>query len=306
VKSPLSPSVLWSLTLAFLALGLLQLPAEEKDKKVDFGISSVWSVDSPAGHRIYLIGSIHLLRDQDYPLPSVFEKAYRDSARVVFELPPGSEGNGEVVTRMREMGSYGPGDMLSKHVSADTLKRTVAWCNAHQIPENVVQQLRPWFLALTISAVEYQQMGAKADQGLDTYFENRAQKDGKPGDGLESVEYQLSLFSRLSDKLQEELLLQTLSEIESLKKDYEEMVTAWRSGNSAKLQEYLFKDSDKFPELMQEFLFKRNKAWIAPLEEYLNKGVKAFVVVGAGHLGGKKGVIELLKERGFTVTQLKD
>jgi uncharacterized protein len=271
--------------------------------KPDPDVSSVWVAESGA-KRIYLVGSIHLLREQDYPLPPVFEKAYLDSTRVVFELPPGSEGNGEVAERMKQMGSYEAGEDLSKHVSPDTFKRTVEWAEKNQVSEARVRRFRPWFLALTIAAVEYQHLGAAADRGLDSYFEKRAADDGKPGDGLETVEYQLSLFSKLSDKLQEQLLLQTLSEVESLRKDYEDLVGAWRSGDSAKLQEYLFRDADKYPDLMEEFLFKRNKAWIGRLEDYLKKGEHAFIVVGAGHLGGKRGILELLRENGYTVRQL--
>ena len=71
--------------------------------------------------------------------------------------------------------------------------------------------------------MEYQTLGAEANRGVDTYYQQCATDDDKPGAGLESVEFQLSLFSTLEDKLQDELLLQTLSDIECMQKDYEEM-----------------------------------------------------------------------------------
>ena len=263
----------------------------------------MWKVEQ-GGHHIYLAGTIHLMRQKDYPLPAVFDEAYKDSTKIVLELPPGSEGDGEVVVRMRQLGSYGADDDLSKHLSAEALERVKKWADDNSFPQTAIMRFKPWFLALTISAMEYQTLGAEANRGVDTYYQQRATDDDKPGAGLESVEFQLSLFSTLEDKLQEELLLQTLSEIESMQKDYEEMLAAWRSGDMPKLQKFLFRDADKFPDLMEQFLFKRNKSWIAPLEKYLKDGERVMVLVGAGHLGGEKGVIELLKAKGCKVTQL--
>lgn len=256
------------------------------------------------GNRIYIGGTIHLLRESDYPLPHAFDQAYKDSTKLVLELPAGSGGDGEVVTRMRQMGSYAAGDDLGKHIAADTLKKVSEWADTNAFPEKTVLHMRPWFLSLTMSAIEYQHLGAEADKGVETFYEKKAKEDGKPGDGLETVEYQLSLFSKMTDKLQEQLLLQTMSETDSLKKDFDDMLAAWREGDSAKLQEYLFRDADKYPELIEQFLYKRNAAWIAPLEKYLKNGERVFVLVGAGHLGGPKGVLELLKKKGCTIKQL--
>jgi len=265
--------------------------------------SCVWVVEQ-GGNKMYLAGTIHLLRDKDYPLPDVFEQAYKDSKKLVFELPPDSEGNGEVVLRMRKLGGYAANDDLSAHISGGTLQRVLDWADKNDFPASGLKRYRPWFLSLTIAAVEYQSLGATPDHGLDTYFEKRADKDRKDGVGLESVEYQLTLFTSLSEKMQEELLLQTLNESETMQKDYEELLGAWRTGDLDALQKMLFRDADKFPELMDEFLIKRNKAWVAPLEKFLKSGEHIMVLVGAGHLGGKNGLIELLKAKGCTVRQL--
>jgi uncharacterized protein len=276
---------------------------EKPPAAVTTGPSSVWMVEKDGRH-IYVGGTIHLLREEDYPLPDVFEDAYRNSSKLVFELPPGSEGEGEVVLRMREMGSYPEGDNLGNHVSEETLKQVHAWAERNSFPRSAINRMRPWFAALTIAAVEYQRLGADSERGVDEYFEKKANQDGKPGEGLETVEFQLSIFSGLSDKLQEELLMQTFAEAETMQKDFVELITAWRSGDAAKLQELLFRDAEKYPQLMEDFLLKRNKAWVQPILKYLEKGETVFVLVGAGHLGGKGGLLDLLKEKGCTVKQL--
>ncbi len=274
-----------------------------EDKAKTDGPSSVWVAEKD-GNRIYLAGTIHLMREKDYPLPEVFEQAYRDSKKLVFELPPGSEGAGEVAQRMQRMGSYPANDTLGNHVAPGTLRQVLEWAEKKSVPTATLKGYRPWFISLIIASVEYQALGAVADRGLDTWFEKRAAKDSKKSAGLETVEYQLSLFSGLSDKLQEELLLQTLDEAVSMKKNFNELLTAWRDGDLAKLQEIMFRDADKFPELMEDFLNKRNQAWIAPIMQHLSEGGQVMVLVGAGHLGGKSGVLELLKLKGCTIRQL--
>lgn len=266
--------------------------------------SSVWRVEKDGSH-VYLAGTIHLLRKEDYPLPDVFERAYADSAKLVFELPPGSDENSEVAIRMRKLGMYTGDDELGLHVSAATMQKVKKWAAEKGLPEPVVRKFRPWFLALTVAATEYQTLGADPARGVDTYFEKKAKADSKPGEGLETVDFQLGIFSKLNDKLQENLLEQTFTESETLPKDFDELIVAWRKGDSDKLQEMLFRDADRYPELLEEFLLKRNKAWVPPILKYLERKEKVMILVGAGHLGGKGGVIDLLKEKGCTVTQVK-
>ncbi len=288
-------------SLAAFLIAALNLTAADKPKTS--GPSSVWAVEIN-GRTIYLAGTIHLLREKDYPLPDVFEQAYKDSNKLIFELPPNSEGNGEIALRMRKLGTYPEGAKLSDQLSADTLKRVREWSDKNDYPMSAITRYRPWFLSLTIAAIEYQALGAESGRGLDNWYEKRAATDRKPGAGLETVEYQLTLFASLPDKIQEQLLLQTLSEAATMKKDYEDMIASWRGGEMDKLQEFLYRDADKFPELMQEFLVKRNLAWVAPLMSYLEKDERVMVLVGAGHLGGKSGLLELLKTKGCTIRQL--
>ncbi|CAN5909329.1 TraB/GumN family protein [soil metagenome] len=271
--------------------------------KSDEGVSSVWMAEKD-GHHIYFAGTIHLLRDEDYPLPAVYETAYQDSTKLIFELPPDSEGNAEIAKKMQALGTYPAGDNLKKHLPPETMKKVIDWADKKKLPQATLLQMRPWFLALTMAAVEYQSLGAKPDHGVDTHYEARAKKDGKKGEGLETVEFQLSIFSNLNETLQEELLRQTFSEAETLTQDFQYLISAWRAGDADKLQEFLFRDADKYPELMEQFLIKRNQAWLPSLMGYLEKGEKVMVLVGAGHLGGKHGVLEMLKEKGCTITQV--
>jgi uncharacterized protein YbaP (TraB family) len=275
----------------------------EEIAKGNDGPSSVWKVEKD-GKRLYLGGTIHLLRREDHPLPAVFDQAYNDSTKVVFELPPDSEGDPKAAQLMQKLGAYGPEDRLADHISPATMQLLQAWLKKHQQSLELFTSMKPWMLALTIAATEYQRIGAEPAYGVDQHFEERARRDGKSTMGLETVEFQLNIFAGLSAELQEELLLQTLSEAEAIREDFEELLTAWHRGDADKLQRFLFRDADKYPDLMEAFLTRRNKSWVQPVMEHLKGDGTAFVLVGAGHLGGENGLIDLLTKQGCTVTQL--
>lgn len=294
---------LFAHTVALLATLFVAACGKAEEKQGSSGPSSVWRVEKD-GKYIYVGGTIHLLRKEDHPLPAVFTQAYADSTRLVFELPPDSDTDARVVELMRQMGSYPGAETIADHVKPATLEMINEWADASGYPRAMLHKLRTWCLALTVAAVEYGKLGADPQRGVDAHFEALAKKDGKPAEGLETVEFQLGIFGGLSDKLQEELLLQTFTEAKSVAKDFAELISAWRAGDSQRLQEFLFRDAEKYPELMEDFLFKRNRAWIPPLLKHLEKGEKAYVLVGAGHLGGDQGILELLKKQGCTITQL--
>ena len=265
---------------------------------------SVWRVES-ATTSLYLCGTIHLLRESDYPLPSSYETAYKDSHRLVFELPPGSQSDPKLAARMRDAGSYPEGTQLTDKIKPQTWRAFGDWCQKQGVGADGFKQMRPWLAALTVAATEYAAVGAAPDRGVDSVFEERMRKDGKPGDGLETVNFQIGLFGKLSEAQQEQLLEQTLTEVKSLPDQFERMIADWRTGDVEDLHKMMFAEAKNYPELMDIFLNKRNASWISRLEGYLGKTEHVMVLVGAGHLGGDTGVIALLKAKGSKVQQVK-
>lgn len=276
--------------------GTAPQPAYPTDKRS----GSVWVAEGPGGGRLYLCGTIHILREADYPLAPSYEAAYAGSTKLIFELPPGSSG-GALVTRMREMGSLPAGETLRATVGEEAWSKVEAWSKHGGLSAESLNTMRPWLAALMITALEYGRLGAEPDKGVDSYYEERARRDGKPGEGLEDVEFQISLFSQLSAEQQRELLEQTLAEVKSLPEEFEKMIAAWKHGDLEALREMLYHEAEKHPGLMDLFLHNRNKAWIGKLEACLKRGERAMVLVGTGHFAGPQGVIELLRERGCTV-----
>jgi len=267
------------------------------------GAGSVWVVKSADGkNKLYLCGTIHILREEDYPLAPAYEAAYMDSQLLLLELPPGSGSSTELVSRMSALATYSSDTALDQHIDEKSWAEVKAWAATRNLDPSSLNRFRPWYVALMITAIEYAALGAKPDQGVDNYFETIAAQDHKPAEGLETVEFQLQMFAGLTDQQQQELLSQTLAEVKNLSREFNKMIRAWKDGDLTTLHDMLFREAEKFPELMDLFLNNRNKNWMARLEQELLTGKNVMVLVGTGHLAGEKGLVNLFRSRGYEVT----
>lgn len=267
------------------------------------GEGSVWMVESPST-RLYLCGTIHLLRPSDFPLPDSYAIAYADSQRLVFELPPGSQHDPQLAVSMREAGTYHDGTELASLLKPEVWKAFLDWCEKRQVKPEAFKSFRPWLAALTIAATEYAALGADPERGVDVVFEDRMRKDGKKGEGLETVDLQIGLFSKLSEEQQQQLLEQTLAEVKTLPDQFQRMIKAWRTGDVDDLHKMMFEEAKNYPDLMDIFLNQRNASWMNRLEAWLAGTDHRMVLVGTGHLGGDTGVISMLKAKGYKVRRV--
>ncbi len=270
------------------------------------GDGSVWVVDGPNGGRLYLCGTIHILREKDYPLAPAYEAAYMYSNKLVLELPPGAASGPELTSRMSQLGLYSADTSLEANVSKETWEDVKKWTAKRGLEVSSMNRFRPWFVALLMTNVEYANLGAKAEMGVDTHFEQRAKKDGKPAEGLETVEFQIQLFASLSDKQQRELLEQTLTEVSHVAEEYEKIVRAWKQGDLAALSEMMLQEAERYADLNELFVTARNLSWMDRLEQMLKNGEKVMVLTGTLHFISDTGLIELMRKRGHRVRHYRE
>lgn len=285
-------------------------PAQEKTL-ADYisdgvGDGCVWVVDSDRGGRLFLCGTIHILRENDYPLAPGYEAAYTFSDKLVLELPPGEGNNPDLSRRMAQLGMYSADASLDANISAQAWTAVKQWAEKRNIEPSSMNRYRPWFVSLIMTAKEYAILGATPDLGVDNHFATRALEDGKPGEGLENTDFQLQLFASLTNRQQQELLDQTLAELSTVARDYEKMITAWKRGDIAALHDMLFREAAKHPELLNMFLTARNIVWVDKLNAMLDRGEKAMVLIGTGHLTGETGLLDLLVKRGHRVRHYRE
>jgi uncharacterized protein YbaP (TraB family) len=269
-----------------------------------FAESSVWRVTSDKGV-VYLAGSIHVLRDADYPLPDEFETAYAEADVLVLETKLDEAGTAALSRLLASRGHYGDGETIKDHLSPAVYRRLAAYCASLRLPLASVERFRPWLLVMTLTMAKMQAEGFQADAGLEAHFSRRAAKDGKPIHGLETLEDQIDAMA-VFDRDGDPLVANFLDEAESYVETMEAIVRAWRSGDVARLEALALREMrDEHPDLYRALLLERNRRWLQPIEQWTSSGRRVLVVVGAAHLVGEESVISLLQRRGHRIEKVE-
>jgi uncharacterized protein YbaP (TraB family) len=262
----------------------------------------LWKVQS-SQNTIYLAGSIHVLQKHHYPLHHVFDDAFNESSRVIFEVDLDGQSSPRAQMNMLRKGLYLNGESLPNVLSPGSYATAKVKLTELGMPIEDFHRMKPWMAATAVMALELQKLGFESAYGVDRHFYEKAQAAGKDIQGLETVEFQLDLFDKLPLLIQEQFLLQTLEDLKTLDTQVSEMVKAWKHGNAQYL-ETLLVGMDEYPELNQALVINRNNDWLPYIEEALQEKEPVFIVVGALHLLGKEGLIAALKEKGYIVQQL--
>ena len=286
---------------ALLGLGLLvvvwagQLSAQEK--------SFLWKVNSNQ-NSLYILGSIHLLNKEAYPLNQRIENAFDKSKKLILEIDLRSANPEKMQQLMLQKSATADGTLLQQNVSAETYKTVSTRAKELGIDIRLLSPFKPWAVAMTMAAMKLQRLGFDPQLGIDRYFAERAKRSNKRTDGLETAEFQLDLFDQFSAKEQELLLRQSMNEMDHVERNVTEIVQSWKSGDVGAVERHLLVGMRDYPEIHQKIIDDRNRRWLPQIESLLAaRDDNAMIVVGAAHLVGKNGVIELLKARGYSVEQ---
>jgi uncharacterized protein YbaP (TraB family) len=279
-----------------LALGLLGgLSAQ--------AASPVWAVRG-AHNVVYLAGSIHMLPADDAALPPGFARAYADSSKLVMELDLGKFDPMEAMTWMMDHGTLPTGTTLRGLLGEQRYGRVSAAAASLGMPMTGLDSLAPWVVGIEITDLAYEHEGFDPEQGVEEQLLRRAQADHKPTAGLETLPEELGSLSSLSSADQVRMLDQTVDELKELKSEMREVTGAWRNGDAARLATLLASEYGAFPSLYKPLVTDRNRRWIPQVEQLLKAQDNALVVVGALHLVGEGGLLEMLRGRGYTIAQL--
>ena len=269
--------------------------------------SSVWQVTATDGknkNTLYIAGTLHLLKAEDFPLPEEFEDAYKKAENLVFEADLSAFNDPEVQNKMQRMVSWDDGSVLADHVKPETLARFESVLNDYGIPLIMVEQYRPGFAAITIALLELQKLGI-GQEGVDAFYDARARQDGRAIDVLETVEQQLSFIANMGMENPDEFLNYSMDDLEGLGDLMDKMRAAWRAGDMPTLATLMTdKMRDLYPEVYKSLLTERNLAWVPKIKAMMQDPDVEMVLVGAGHLAGEGNVLELLEKAGYELKQL--
>jgi len=266
------------------------------------GNSFIWSFAS-GDNTVYLLGSIHVLNKESYPLPEEIKNIYNCCRRIVFETDLDSMDDSSMQGKMLRRGMYPKGQTLSDNISSETYEMLREKLETSGLSILQFDQFRPWMVALTITGSEMIRLGFDPELGLDRSFFNMAKQDSKELLFLESNEFQINLFAGLGRTKQEALLRQVLIEIKIIESMFADMVSAWKSGSAEKLNSIMNESFRGFPDLHDRLITKRNRRWVAKILNMARQQGDLLVVVGAAHLVGEKSVVDLLRQKGYEVKQ---
>jgi uncharacterized protein YbaP (TraB family) len=265
--------------------------------------SSVWSIKGK-GNIIYLGGTIHLLREQDFPLPAEFDMAYDASSVLVFETDIKALETPEFQQNLVKKSIF-PGDSTIKDVlSEETYKLLEEACTKTGLPFAQIQKLRPSVLVISLVAIEYQKLGINAP-GVDVHYSRRGMDVGKTTRFLETIDEQINLLANMGKGHENEFVQQSIEDLKKVETQMLEMISSWRNGHTKESEIELQDMKTEYPELYQDLLVKRNNAWMPKIETFFETDEVEFILVGNLHLHGEDGLLSQLKKKGYKIKQLK-
>ncbi|UCF95315.1 MAG: TraB/GumN family protein [Desulfobacterales bacterium] len=264
--------------------------------------SCLWSIQTRS-NTVFLLGSIHFLKSDSYPLARAIERAYAASPQIVFETDMAAMNDPAIQGKVLALGTYPEGESLYQHITARTKRLLEEKMAATGLPPEQFARFRPWFLALNLTTLEILRLGFDPNFGIDLHFFGRAQQDGKRILFLEPIEYQLELLAGMDKRDQNAFLSQTLTELELVTSRTADMVKFWQSGDTANLHKILFESFKDHPQIHNRLLIERNRKWVREIEKMAKQKENYLVIVGAGHLVGPRSVVELIEKKGYEVRQ---
>ncbi len=291
-------------------LGALAAPAlAETDFATLDADPAIWRIASDGGD-VYLFGTVHVLPPQLSWRTDVINTALAGSDRIFFEVDALSpEAQAEMTGLIPQLGVNAPGVTLTSLISDEARANLASMAERLGAPpgalEGSLDPLQPWLAGLTVAVLQMQAAGYDPESGVEHRLKAAGEEAGVSFGYFETIEQQLRFFADMPLETQiadfEVGLSQALEDPGLL----DRMVQAWATGDTDALDQ-IMNDAMRATsgDLYDILIVQRNENWIPLIEQILESGESAFIAVGAGHVTGPEGVVNLLQARGHTVERL--
>jgi len=294
--------------LLFKFLGLFLssqlLIAQQSTLALDQGL--LWKID---GNGIkdpsYLFGTIHIIPKEDYFLPKGLEESFNKVHKVFFEIDIDQMNDPSVMMGIYDKIFMNNDTSLADLITAEEYEKLRIYFENIGFPLAMVDHMKPMFLS-ALAGMDGNPTALK-DGSYKSYeleLAELAKNKNLETDGLESLEFQLSIFDSIPYRIQAKMLL-AVSSTEQNDNQMKQMYQNYKLQNLNALNQSISKEEQSLQPYLEMMLYNRNKNWIPKIKSEVSKGA-CFFAVGAGHLGGERGVINLLRKEGYTVVSMKD
>lgn len=247
----------------------------------------------------YLYGTIHMICAEDFVITPQAQAAFNGAEKLILEVDLSQP---SVMQKMQA---------ASVNKNFRNFKGDISETDAHYIDSCLMADmnmglkqlgmLKPWALMMAYTMTTA--IDCKDKKTYETEFIKLAKEQHKPIGELETAEFQLAIFDSIPFQKQIDWLLKSMHEKAEYKALFEQMVVAYKAQDINKLNQITM-DDEEMKEFADILFFQRNKNWISGIESQA-KAQTCFIAVGAGHLGGEGGLIDLLKKQGFKVKPVK-
>jgi uncharacterized protein len=262
---------------------------------------SLWSVAGKT-NTVYLLGSVHFL-SQSEQLPPVVDHAYGEAESLIMEIDMDDLDREEMQRATLELGMLPADQSLEQHLGPEKYAQVAEKARSLGLDGAVLQRFRPWLAAITLVQLHLMKMGLDPSAGVEHRLTQRATRDSKPIQGLETMREQLGIMAGLPEKQQREFLMYSVEDSERATREIEAVLAAWRKGDGRALADLLAQGFAEYPDLYRPLTVDRNRKWLTQIEPLLDDADDYLIVVGTLHLVGKDSVLELLEGKGHKVRQ---
>ena len=262
--------------------------------------TSLWTI-SKGDSKLFIGGTVHVLGKDDYPLPKEFDQAYQQAQLLVFETDMLALAKPEMQMQLLQRLQYKKGRSLKDDLSKKTYKFLSDYLVSKNLSIEQFNSLKPSMVMVTLLMIELQHLGM-ASVGVDSYYNKKAQQDGKALGELETIQEHISILENMGKGREDDMILNTINEMKTLSSLMDGMKKAWRKGDTKALSELgVLPMKADFPELYKLLLVDRNNSWIPKIKKLMTTPEIELVLVGALHVVGSEGLISQLKGLGYKV-----
>ena len=266
--------------------------------------SSVWKISSDK-HTLYLGGTCHVLRPSDYPLPKEFDEAFENSDLLVLETDMVAMANPELQMHLLMKGQLPDNKTLEDLLSAESYAAITAWAKKLGFPLFSINRLKPTLVIVSLLSLEFQRLGISS-AGVDQYYSDRAVAEDKKMDHFETPEEQIDFILNMVPGKEDELVSQTLEDLDRMQEQLEQLIDAWKIGDLKHIEKYMIREMRRdYPEIYESLLVQRNINWLPKIFRMLKSPETECILVGAAHLVGDDGLLFLLNQSGYRVEQFE-
>ncbi len=256
----------------------------------------------------YLYGTIHMIEKKDFFMTDATKKAFADCDRVTFEINMEDMNDMSVLFSLIGSIMMDGGKTLKDLISAEDYAMVKKHFDEMGMPLMLFERMKPMFLT-TFADADLAKGGLGGDSDIMSYemeFMEMAKVDEKEVGGLETIEFQMSIFDSIPYEAQAQMLVEGIKaekDTTQSEGEFDQMVNMYKDQDIEAMQSMFDSDAEGIGQYEQILLVNRNTNWI-PIMAKMMAEKRTFFAVGAGHLGGEKGVIRLLKNEGYILKPL--